>query len=75
MRLGYVILYVPDVPASLAFYERAFGLKRRRVARAEMAAYNQTPEGMPGNDDAGEMSAWYVLAALGRMIYCRSGMR
>jgi putative alpha-1,2-mannosidase len=30
-----------------------------------MAAYNQTPEGLPGNDDAGEMSAWYVLAALG----------
>ncbi len=30
-----------------------------------MAVYNQTPEGMPGNDDTGEMSAWYVLAALG----------
>ena len=39
--------------------------KAQKVARAEMAAYNQTPEGLPGNDDAGEMSAWYVLAALG----------
>jgi predicted alpha-1,2-mannosidase len=39
--------------------------KTQKVARAEMAAYNQTPEGLPGNDDAGEMSAWYVLAALG----------
>jgi lactoylglutathione lyase len=29
MRLGYVILYVVDVPATLEFYERAFGLKRR----------------------------------------------
>ena len=29
MRLGYIIIYVPDVPASLDFYERAFGLKRR----------------------------------------------
>lgn len=29
MKLGYVILYVPDVPAALAFYERAFGLRRR----------------------------------------------
>ncbi|MBZ4413819.1 VOC family protein [Myxococcus sp. XM-1-1-1] len=29
MKLGYVILYVPDVPATLAFYEKAFGLKRR----------------------------------------------
>jgi predicted alpha-1,2-mannosidase len=39
--------------------------KTQKVARAEMTAYNQTPEGLPGNDDAGEMSAWYVLAALG----------
>ena len=29
MRLGYVILHVADVAASVAFYERAFGLKRR----------------------------------------------
>ena len=29
MKLGYVILYVPDVAASLNFFEEAFGLKRR----------------------------------------------
>lgn len=29
MKLGYVILYVQDVPATIAFYEKAFGLKRR----------------------------------------------
>jgi catechol 2,3-dioxygenase-like lactoylglutathione lyase family enzyme len=29
MKLGYVILYVPDVAASLAFFEQAFGLERR----------------------------------------------
>jgi lactoylglutathione lyase len=28
-RLGYLIVYVPRVEASLAFYERAFGLSRR----------------------------------------------
>ena len=39
--------------------------KTQKVARAEMETYNQTPEGMSGNDDTGEMSAWYVLAALG----------
>lgn len=27
MKLGYVIFYVPDVEATLAFYEKAFGLK------------------------------------------------
>ena len=29
MRLGYLILYVTDVPAAVAFYERAFGLQLR----------------------------------------------
>lgn len=29
MKLGYTIVYVPDVEASLAFFEQAFGFKRR----------------------------------------------
>jgi catechol 2,3-dioxygenase-like lactoylglutathione lyase family enzyme len=29
MKLGYTILYVPDVAASLRFFEQAFGLKTR----------------------------------------------
>jgi lactoylglutathione lyase len=29
MKFGYTIVYVPDVAASLAFYESAFGLPRR----------------------------------------------
>ena len=29
MQLGYTILYVPDVPATLKFYEAAFGLVTR----------------------------------------------
>lgn len=29
MKLGYVIHYVPDVAATVAFYEAAFGLQRR----------------------------------------------
>ncbi|WP_095159824.1 VOC family protein [Pseudomonas sp. Irchel 3E13] len=29
MKLGYTIAYVADVPASLAFFENAFGLTRR----------------------------------------------
>jgi catechol 2,3-dioxygenase-like lactoylglutathione lyase family enzyme len=29
MKLGYTIVYVPDVAASLQFFERAFGLQRR----------------------------------------------
>ena len=29
MQFGYCILYVPDVPAALSFYEQAFGLSRK----------------------------------------------
>jgi lactoylglutathione lyase len=29
MQFGYTILYVPDVPATLKFYEAAFGFKTR----------------------------------------------
>lgn len=29
MKLAYTILYVPDVAASLHFFEQAFGLRRR----------------------------------------------
>ena len=31
MRLGYVIIYVPDLEATVAFYERAFGIARRFI--------------------------------------------
>ncbi|MEQ9813208.1 MAG: VOC family protein [Azospirillaceae bacterium] len=31
MKLGYVILYVPDVGAAIGFYARAFGLDHRFV--------------------------------------------
>jgi predicted alpha-1,2-mannosidase len=61
----YTSVNEPDLWAP--WYYDWFGQpwKAQKVARAEMEVYNQTPEGLPGNDDAGEMSAWYVLAALG----------
>ena len=31
MKLGYVIIYVPDVLAAVEFYERAFAVQRRYV--------------------------------------------
>jgi putative alpha-1,2-mannosidase len=33
--------------------------------RAEANAFNASPYGLPGNDDAGTMSAAYVLSAIG----------
>ncbi len=35
------------------------------VHRIMRECYSDGPSGLPGNDDAGEISAWYVLASLG----------
>lgn len=35
------------------------------VRQALTTLYADTPEGIPGNDDLGEMSSWYVWSALG----------
>lgn len=43
--LGYVILYVNDVAASLAFYEKAFGLSRRFFNDANGKAYGELETG------------------------------
>ena len=32
MKFGYTIVYVPNVEASLAFFERAFGLERTPIS-------------------------------------------
>lgn len=38
MQLGYTILYVPDVPATLKFYEVAFGPPRAFCMKAGTTA-------------------------------------
>jgi catechol 2,3-dioxygenase-like lactoylglutathione lyase family enzyme len=43
--LGYVILYVPDVAATLAFYEQAFGLARRFFNDDNGKAYGELETG------------------------------
>jgi lactoylglutathione lyase len=42
MKLGYVISYVSDVEASVAFYEKAFGLQRRFVHESGQYAEMET---------------------------------
>ena len=39
--------------------------KTQALARAYQGLYRATPDGLPGNDDLGTMSAWYVWGALG----------
>ena len=58
MKLGYTIIYVPDVPATIAFYERAFGLSRRFIHESNLYAELDTGEttlAFAGNE-AAEMS-------------------
>lgn len=56
MRFRYALLYVPDVAASLAFYEKAFGLQRRFLA--DGATY--------GELDTGEVALGFVTASQAR---------
>lgn len=37
MQLGYVLLYVADVEKTVAFYESAFGLKRKMIHESSYA--------------------------------------
>ena len=55
MKLGYTILYVPDVAASLQFFEQAFGLKRRFLHES----------GTYGELDTGETTLSFAAHALG----------
>ena len=45
VSLGYVICYVEDVVASLAFYEKAFGLTRRFLHEEGGKAYGELETG------------------------------
>lgn len=44
MKLGYTIIYVADVPATVLFYERAFRLERRFIHESNLYAEMQTGE-------------------------------
>ena len=59
MHLGYTIVYVPDVAASLAFFEQAFGLQRRFLHES----------GSYGELDTGETTLAFAAHALGDMNF------
>ena len=54
VSLGYTIIYVPDVTASVSFYADAFGLEPRFV----------TPEGDYGELDTGPTTLAFVAESL-----------
>jgi uncharacterized glyoxalase superfamily protein PhnB len=42
MRLGYIIIYVVDVPSTIYFYEKAFGIKLRFIHESNQYAEMET---------------------------------
>ena len=59
MKFGYTIIYVPDVAASLVFFEKAFGFKQRFLH--ESGAY--------GELDTGETTLAFAAHTLGAMHF------
>lgn len=51
-------------------YAGAAWKTQERVNDILTQAYDNTPEGLCGNDDVGQMSAWYVMSALGIYPVC-----
>lgn len=59
MKLGYTIVYVPEVEKSLLFFEAAFGLKRRFLHAS----------GTYGELDTGETTLSFAAHELGDMNF------
>ena len=56
----------PDHHAAYLYsYARKPWKTQERVREIMQKTYFNNPEGLPGNDDGGEMSAWYVFSSLG----------
>ncbi|WP_302574313.1 GH92 family glycosyl hydrolase [uncultured Duncaniella sp.] len=41
------------------------GKGQKLLSKIMTEQYSNTPEGLPGNEDCGQMSAWYVFSAMG----------
>lgn len=59
MKLGYTIIYVPNVSDSLSFFERAFGLQRRFMHES----------GDYGELETGETTLSFASLELGSMNF------
>ncbi|QFR92182.1 GH92 family glycosyl hydrolase [Streptomyces tsukubensis] len=56
----------PDINAPYLYDYLGAPYKTQETVRAELdQLWTNTPGGIPGNDDAGTMSSWYVFSALG----------
>lgn len=63
----FVMWNEPDIhyPYLFTFVEGAAPRTQREVRRAMSRHFGSGPGGLPGNDDAGALSAWFVFSAMG----------
>ena len=57
----------------IAYLYDAIGRPDKRQARVDQileTLYSSAPDGLCGNEDCGQMSAWYVLSSLGKYPVC-----
>lgn len=54
-----------DLHAPYLYAWTGEAFKNQALARAYQTLYRPVPDGLPGNDDLGTMSSWYVWSALG----------
>ncbi len=57
----------------VAYLYDAIGKPEKRAARVNQileTLYSSAPDGLCGNDDCGQMSAWYVLSSIGKYPVC-----
>jgi predicted alpha-1,2-mannosidase len=59
----------PDLEAPYTYDNVGAPWQTQAVVRAALTLYTPAPGGIPGNDDLGELSAWYVMSALGLYPY------
>lgn len=63
MKLGYTIIYVTDVPASIAFYEDAFSLQKRFIHESNLYGEMETGDTILAfaGIDAAEMNGLAIV--------------
>ncbi|UCH30768.1 MAG: GH92 family glycosyl hydrolase [Myxococcales bacterium] len=63
----FVMWNEPDMhyPYLFTFVEEEAARAQREVRRAMARYFGEGPDGLPGNDDAGTLSAWFVFSAMG----------
>lgn len=63
----FVLYNEPDItyPYLFSYFKDEAKLIPKAVRDGMIENYNITPGGLPGNDDCGALSAWYVFSAMG----------